>query len=51
VTRTKSFKKGTGARGTPVDEFRLTIENAEPGHENMAEEVEKNFDGVLFFDA
>jgi hypothetical protein len=24
VTRTKSYKKGTGARGTPVDEFKVT---------------------------
>jgi len=37
VTRTRSFKKGTGARGTPVDEYRVVEEGAASDGRDLAE--------------
>lgn len=42
VTVTKSYKKGTSARGTPVDEYKIT-KDGEPGTTvgNLAEEADE----------
>jgi len=46
VTRTKSVKKGTSAKGTPIDEAKIiTVEGAEPASlPNMLEEAEEALD-------
>lgn len=41
VSRTKSYKKGTGARGTPIDEFRVTEEAGGPDDRPLLEQAEK----------
>lgn len=39
TSRTRSYKKGTGSRGTPIDEFRVTEEG--PGTaEALADQVD-----------
>ena len=43
VTRTKSVKKGTSAKGTPIDEAKITmVEGAEPATlPNMLNEADE----------
>lgn len=46
VTRTKSVKKGTSAKGTPIDEAKITtVEGAEPATlPNMLEQADEALD-------
>lgn len=41
VSRTKSYKKGTGARGTPVDEYKITEEAGGPDDRPLIEQADR----------
>lgn len=40
VSRSKSYKKGTGARGTPIDEYRVTEETGGPDDRPLIEQAD-----------